>query len=128
MMSFILRTETNSKLSFHLVIHQVPNNCWQLMTFNHLRKLLKWISEVNDQIMFSLSWLTITQSFYDPDDGNTIKHLLTRLTHRPTFPNILFRGKSIGGSDDLNQLHVDKALAELIEQAGATPKSDGSTK
>lgn len=64
----------------------------------------------------------------DPDDGNVIKHLLTRLTHRSTFPNILLRGKSIGGSDDINKLHADKKLAELIEQAGATPRSDGSAK
>jgi glutaredoxin-related protein len=69
-----------------------------------------------------------TNSFCDPDDGNVIKHLLTRLTHRSTFPNILFRGKSIGGSDDLNQLHANKTLAELIEQAGAIPRSDGFAK
>lgn len=62
------------------------------------------------------------------DDGDVIKHLLTRLTHRSTFPNIFFKGKSIGGSDDLNKLHVDKTLAELIEQAGATARSDGSAK
>lgn len=62
-----------------------------------------------------------------PDDGNMIKHLLTRLTNHSTFPNILFRGQSIGGSDNLNKLHTDKTLAELIEKAGATPRSDGST-
>ena len=70
----------------------------------------------------------MTKSFCALDDGNMIKHLLTRLTHQATFPNILFRGKSIGGSDDLNKLHADKALAELIEQAGATPRSDGFAK
>jgi len=62
------------------------------------------------------------------DDGNMIKHLLTRLTNHRTFPNILFRGKSIGGSDDLNQLHTNKTLSELIERAGAISRSDGSAK
>lgn len=57
-----------------------------------------------------------------------IKHILTRLTHRSTFPNIIIRGKSIGGSDDLNKLHTNKTLVEMIEQAGATPRSDGSEK
>ena len=74
------------------------------------------------------AYYSLKLAFCDPDDGNVIKHLLTRLTHRSTFPNILFRGKSIGGSDDLNQLHADKTLAELIEQAGAIPRSDGSAK
>jgi len=62
------------------------------------------------------------------DDGNMIKHILTRLTHHSTFPNIIIRGKSIGGSDDLNKLHTNKTLVEMIEQAGATPRSDGSEK
>ncbi|KAF8813880.1 hypothetical protein BYT27DRAFT_7180654 [Phlegmacium glaucopus] len=62
------------------------------------------------------------------DDGNMIKPILTRLTDHSTFPNILFKGKSIGGWDKLNQLHSDKTLAELIEQAGATARSDGSGK
>lgn len=78
---------------------------------------------LDDQTM-----LTTTYSFCDADDGSMIKHLLTRLTHRSTFPNILFRGKSMGGSDDLNQLHANKKLGELIEEAGATPRSDGSAK
>ncbi|KDR75122.1 hypothetical protein GALMADRAFT_249035 [Galerina marginata CBS 339.88] len=57
------------------------------------------------------------------DDGNVIKHLLTRLTHHSTFPNILLRGKSIGGSDSLQELHGNKSLRKLLEEAGATPGS-----
>jgi len=57
------------------------------------------------------------------DDGNVIKLLLSRLTNHATFPNILLRGKSIGGSDDLQELHAKQSLPKLIEQAGA--KSNG---
>jgi len=59
------------------------------------------------------------------DDGNVIKHLLTRLTNHSTFPNILIRGKSIGGSDDLQALHSNKSLTKLIEQAGAKARGAG---
>ncbi|KAF8160718.1 thioredoxin-like protein [Crassisporium funariophilum] len=62
------------------------------------------------------------------DDGNVIKHLLTRLTHHSTFPNIIIRGRSIGGSDELQKLHANKTLTKLLEDAGAKPKSDGSGK
>ena len=81
---------------------------------------------MNDETIF---FVKLTTNFLcDLDDGNVIKQVLTRLTNRSTFPNILLRGKSIGGSDDLNQLHADKLLAELIEKAGAIPRSDGSAK
>ena len=82
---------------------------------------------MNDETIFFVK-LTTNFLLCDLDDGNVIKQVLTRLTNRSTFPNILLRGKSIGGSDDLNQLHVDKLLAELIEKAGAIPRSDGSAK
>ncbi|KAF9050095.1 thioredoxin-like protein [Panaeolus papilionaceus] len=59
------------------------------------------------------------------DDGNVIKHLLTRLTNHTTFPNILLRGKSIGGSDDLLELHNTNALTKLLEDNGVKPQSDG---
>lgn len=48
-----------------------------------------------------------------------IKHLLTRLTQHATFPNILLGGKSIGGSDRLQQLHADGTLKTSLEGAGA---------
>ncbi|KAF8973030.1 thioredoxin-like protein [Flammula alnicola] len=59
------------------------------------------------------------------DDGNVIKHLLTRLTNHSTFPNILLRGKSIGGSDRLHELHENKSLKKLLEEAGSTAGSSG---
>jgi len=58
------------------------------------------------------------------DDGIMIKHILTRLTNHSTFPNILLKGKSIGGSDSLEELHAKKALRKLLEEAGSKPKSN----
>ncbi|KIM45357.1 hypothetical protein M413DRAFT_442030 [Hebeloma cylindrosporum] len=59
------------------------------------------------------------------DDGNVIKQILTRLTHHSTFPNILVRGTSIGGSDQLQEFHAKKALKKLFEEAGVTVGSNG---
>jgi glutaredoxin-related protein len=59
------------------------------------------------------------------DDGNVIKQLLTRLTHHSTFPNIVVRGKSIGGFDQLQDLHATKALKKILEEAGVTAGSSG---
>ncbi|KAH9485536.1 Glutaredoxin-C1 [Psilocybe cubensis] len=55
------------------------------------------------------------------DDGNVIKTLLTRLTGQSTFPNILLQGKSIGGSDRLQELHDQKLLKKMFQEAGANP-------
>ncbi|EIW83202.1 thioredoxin-like protein [Coniophora puteana RWD-64-598 SS2] len=52
------------------------------------------------------------------DDGDLIKHILTRLTGRGTFPNAILNGVSIGGSDDLHSLHAQGRLQEIIENAG----------
>jgi len=60
--------------------------------------------------MFILALLT--------DDSNTIKAILTRLTHRSTFPNIIVRGRSIGGSDDIHELHTQKILGKFLDEAG----------
>ncbi|KAG2016227.1 monothiol glutaredoxin-5 [Coprinopsis cinerea AmutBmut pab1-1] len=53
------------------------------------------------------------------DDGHFIKALLTRLTKHSTFPNVIIQGKSIGGSDNLQTLHVKGELKGLIEATGA---------
>ncbi|KAF8636383.1 hypothetical protein AX17_003565 [Amanita inopinata Kibby_2008] len=53
------------------------------------------------------------------DDGNIIKTLLTRMTNRSTFPNILVQGKSIGGSDDLLSLHQSRSFEKILLDAGA---------
>jgi len=92
------------------------------MSSNPLPKSLKLISEVLGHALY----LYITLD--DPslsDDGNVIKQLLTRLTHHSTFPNVLVRGTSIGGSDQLQELHATKALKKIFEEAGVTVGSNG---
>ncbi|KAF5346314.1 hypothetical protein D9758_011485 [Tetrapyrgos nigripes] len=58
------------------------------------------------------------------DDATQIKALLTRLTSRSTFPNIIVLGESIGGSDDLNRLHENGSLKKLFEKAGFEVEGD----
>ncbi|KAJ7760989.1 thioredoxin-like protein [Mycena metata] len=58
------------------------------------------------------------------DDATQVKHVLTRLTHHSTFPNVIIRGKSIGGSDHLHALHGDKTLRRMLESAGMTIRAD----
>jgi len=57
------------------------------------------------------------------DDASIIKSILTRLTHHSTFPNVIIRGKSLGGADRLQALHLDGKLVPLLEAAGAKVKS-----
>ncbi|KAF4597872.1 hypothetical protein EYR38_006264 [Pleurotus pulmonarius] len=52
------------------------------------------------------------------DDDVQIKALLTRLTGRGTFPNVIVRGKTIGGSDDVRDLHSKGLLRPKLEEAG----------
>ncbi|KAE9408650.1 thioredoxin-like protein [Gymnopus androsaceus JB14] len=52
------------------------------------------------------------------EDAPQLKAILTRLTRRSTFPNVLLRGKSIGGSDDVHALHSGNALRAMFEDAG----------
>jgi len=52
------------------------------------------------------------------EDGDLIKVILTRLTKHSTFPNIILRGHSIGGFDDLQALHDAGKLEELFEENG----------
>ncbi|KAJ7028492.1 thioredoxin-like protein [Mycena alexandri] len=58
------------------------------------------------------------------DDATQVKHVLTRLTRHATFPNVIIRGKSIGGSDQLQALHADKTLRRMLESAGMTIRAD----
>jgi len=58
------------------------------------------------------------------DDGDFIKAVLTRLTGRNTFPNVILHGKSIGGSDDIAALHKDGQLRQLFEQAGLQVRTE----
>ena len=52
------------------------------------------------------------------DDGDFIKAVLTRLTGRNTFPNVILHGKSIGGAVDIAAMHKDGRLRQLFETAG----------
>lgn len=52
------------------------------------------------------------------DDGDFIKAVLTRLTGRSTFPNLILRGQSIGGADDISAMHRDGNLRQVFEKAG----------
>jgi len=52
------------------------------------------------------------------DDGDFIKTVLTRLTGRNTFPNVILHGKSIGGAVDIIAMHKDGQLRQLFEKAG----------
>ncbi|KAJ7267662.1 thioredoxin-like protein [Mycena haematopus] len=58
------------------------------------------------------------------DDATQVKTVLTRLTRHGTFPNIIVRGKSIGGSDNLQALHADKSLRHMLEGAGIAIRGD----
>jgi glutaredoxin len=61
---------------------------------------------------------TITLRAVYLEDGDLIKVILTRLTKHSTFPNIILRGHSIGGFDDLQALHDAGKLEELFEENG----------
>ena len=47
-----------------------------------------------------------------------VKALLGRLTSHSTWPNVIIGGQSIGGSDDLAQLHAAGGLLPLLAQVG----------
>lgn len=51
-------------------------------------------------------------------DADIVKALLMRLTGHGTFPNVIVKRKSIGGSDDLARLHEDGELVPLLAAAG----------
>jgi glutaredoxin 3 len=52
------------------------------------------------------------------EDGMIIKSLLKRFTERATFPNIIIRGDSLGGSDELHKLHESDYLVKILEKGG----------
>ena len=57
-------------------------------------------------------------------DGDLIKSILTRLTGRATFPNVILKGNSIGGSDDIFALHQRGKLAPMLRKAGLQIRAD----
>lgn len=54
-----------------------------------------------------------------------MKTLLTRLTRRSTFPNVILHGHSLGGSDDLIRLHADDRLRHILKAAGVKVRWTG---
>ena len=50
--------------------------------------------------------------------------MLTRLTGRSTFPNVILLGKSIGGSDGIAAMHEDGRLRRLFEKAGLQVRAE----
>ncbi|PBK95486.1 hypothetical protein ARMGADRAFT_1011321 [Armillaria gallica] len=61
-------------------------------------------------------------SFFLTNDSIQLKSLLTRLTSHSTFPNVILRGNSIGGGDDLAKLHTEGKLKGILEEAGVKVK------
>jgi glutaredoxin-related protein len=119
--SFYRRLPLVQLLKYFTGTLSAPRPCSRHLTLNPLPKSLKLISEVLGRALtFTLLLITIFS-----DDGNVIKQLLTRLTHHSTFPNVLVRGTSIGGSDQLQELHATKALKKIFEEAGVTVRSNG---
>ncbi|KAI0785679.1 thioredoxin-like protein [Abortiporus biennis] len=51
-------------------------------------------------------------------DGPIIQSILRRLTNRGTVPNVILHGTSIGGSDDIMQLHEQKKLKSVLQEGG----------
>jgi glutaredoxin len=47
--------------------------------------------------------------------GSDLQQLLGKLTGRRTVPNVLLSGKSIGGGDDIEHLHMSGNLKSKIE-------------
>ncbi|KAF9527350.1 thioredoxin-like protein [Crepidotus variabilis] len=58
------------------------------------------------------------------EDSNDVKQFLARLTGQGTFPNVVVKGKSIGGSSELQELHNTEKLKALFEEAGVKVKGD----
>ncbi|KAI0744033.1 thioredoxin-like protein [Daedaleopsis nitida] len=56
-------------------------------------------------------------------DGAQLQTILARLTGRRTVPNILLKGISMGGSDDVHAMHEDgQRLKRLLEDEGIVVK------
>lgn len=50
--------------------------------------------------------------------GTSIQARLADITHRSTVPNVLIRGRSIGGGDDVAALHEAGKLEEKVRECG----------
>ena len=54
------------------------------------------------------------------DHGLEIQHLIAESTQRNTVPNVIVRGRSIGGGDEIEGYHNDHRLgAKISEYCGS---------
>ncbi|KAI8636350.1 thioredoxin-like protein [Parasitella parasitica] len=51
------------------------------------------------------------------DDDYQVKMALNEISGRATFPNIFLNGQTIGGADDLEELHESGQLASLLRKS-----------
>ncbi|EQC36138.1 hypothetical protein SDRG_06254 [Saprolegnia diclina VS20] len=51
-------------------------------------------------------------------NGDAILQSLAEITGRHTVPNVFIKTKTIGGGDDVAQLHRDGKLVTLLKEAG----------
>jgi len=59
------------------------------------------------------------------NDAARLKSYLTRLTGHSTFPNVIMKAVSLGGSDDLRHMHAQGQLRGQLEQSGLIVRGDG---
>jgi glutaredoxin len=57
-----------------------------------------------------------TKTSLQLDDDYQVKMVLKEISGRETFPNIFLNGKSIGGSDNLEELHETGQLQLLLTE------------
>ena len=50
--------------------------------------------------------------------GPSLQAAIAGSTGRKTVPNILINGKSIGGGDEVKQLHADARLVDIVKSMG----------
>jgi len=106
---------------------------WSTSEWN---KRIRLMDKLNPLIVFSKTYCPFSQKAkrllarYDiyptprivevdiRSDKDLIKSLLGKFTSHSTFPNIVIRGKSFGGSDELQSLHDSGGLRKLLEKEG----------
>jgi glutaredoxin-related protein len=78
---------------------------------------------ISVSFFFEAEWKRTSSAVFT-DDGDFIKAVLTRLTGRSTFPNVILRGQSIGGADDISTMHKDGHLRQVFEKAGLKVRAE----
>jgi glutaredoxin len=62
-----------------------------------------------------LKWSLFSYPNYIDDDYQ-VKMALKEISGRETFPNIFLNGQTLGGSDDLEELHKTGQLTALLDE------------